>query len=268
MTLTNVARFGARPGDGSDCTRAVGAALRHCRETGARGLSFPAGRYHFGPDGAAESHVFISNNDEGLRRIVFPLQDLRDFEIDGQGAEFIFHGMVLPFVIEGSQRVTLRRLSVDWDKPFHCEGLVVASDEQRTEVKFTEAFPFEVVNGRFQSLGASAGNWNWWNALAFDPTRRETAFGAQDNFDARDRMRAEQTAARRVCFHGAFSEPRPVPGQVLLLTDDRRACPAVVITDSDGVTLEDVTIHHAGGMGVIAQRSAARERGRHGGRRR
>ncbi len=37
--------------------------------------------------------------------------------------------------------------------------------------------------------------------------------------------------------------------------DERRESPGIVVSDSADVRLADVTLHHAGGMGVIAQRS-------------
>nr|AIA93734.1 CAZy families GH110 protein [uncultured Shewanella sp.] len=42
----------------------------------------------------------------------------------------------------------------------------------------------------------------------------------------------------------------------ILVFSPRRDFPGIVISDSAGVALEHVTLHHCGGMGVIAQRSA------------
>jgi hypothetical protein len=57
----------------------------------------------------------------------------------------------------------------------------------------------------------------------------------------------------------AFESTRvmPEPGMVVVsgMMQPNRISPAIVISGCSGVTLEDVTIHHAGGMGLIAQRS-------------
>ena len=91
-TAVDVSSFGAKSGDQSDTTPAVVAALAKCRATHASKLVFPAGRYDFLPDRARERYCFISNNDEGLKRIAFLLDGIENLEIDGQGAQFIFHG--------------------------------------------------------------------------------------------------------------------------------------------------------------------------------
>ena len=55
------------------------------------------------PRGSARS--IASNNDSGLKRVVFLLDGFTDFEIDGGGSHFIFHGFLNPFVIENSERI-------------------------------------------------------------------------------------------------------------------------------------------------------------------
>ena len=99
----NIAAFGARP-DGSDTTPCVRAALEQIREGNVDKLIFPPGRYDFWPDQAEEQYLFISNNDEGLKRIAFMLTGVKDLEIDGGGATFVFHGRMMPFLIENSPR--------------------------------------------------------------------------------------------------------------------------------------------------------------------
>lgn len=48
---------------------------------------------------------------------------------------------------------------------------------------------------------------------------------------------------------------RGTPGNTLVFGPNHRLCPAVVATDCRDVTLRGVTIHHAGGMGLLAQRT-------------
>lgn len=255
--VINMAEFGASSNAGGDTTPAICAALEACRARGGAGtIIFPPGRYDFRSDRAPEAFLFISNNDEGLRRIAFLINDLSDVVIDGQGSEFLFHDVIIPFVIENSRRVTLKNLTVDWENTFHCEGVVISSDDSGVELEIPPSFPYQVVNGRFQCLGTSRKGWSLSNMLEFDAVRRETAYAAQDNYEAADKFVVEEIGPRRVRFTGKFSEPRPTPGNIMLLADDRRMCPAVFISDSSEIALEEVSIFHAGAMGVIAQRSA------------
>jgi hypothetical protein len=68
LRVIDVTDFGAKAG-GSDTTPSVRAALEEIRKGKATKLVFPPGRYEFHPDRATEEYLFISNNDEGLKRI-------------------------------------------------------------------------------------------------------------------------------------------------------------------------------------------------------
>ena len=251
----DAAAFGVQA-NGEDCTRAVRAALEHCRSVGAHRLVFPKGRYVFRPDFAAEEYVFMSNNDAGLRRIAFLVRDFSGLEIDGQGSEFIFHGLIIPFVVEHSSQVRIKNLTVDWDIPFHCEGKIITCDDAGMELEIPPQFPYKVVNGRFQSLGPAAAGWTLHHLLEFDPMRGETAYGASDFYGAADKFRVEEVSPGRVRFVGSFARSRPRPGNVMFICDSRRMCPAFFVTNTEGFTLSDASIFHAGAMGIIAQRSA------------
>ena len=65
-------------------------------------LVFPEGTYHFRPEFAAGKYHCITNHDNGYRHFAFPLTGRRNIEIDGGGSEFIFHGRIIPFLIEDS----------------------------------------------------------------------------------------------------------------------------------------------------------------------
>jgi hypothetical protein len=90
----DVANFGAVPDDNKDDTRAVKLALHACNEQNAATLVFAKGRYDFYPTFASERYCFVSNNDEGLKRIAFPILNVQTLTIDGQGSEFMFHGFM------------------------------------------------------------------------------------------------------------------------------------------------------------------------------
>jgi len=138
----SVADYGARANDGSDTTPAVRQALEECRKTGAAKLTFPPGRYDFWPDRAEEKFYFITNNDSGLRAIEFPLTEVNGLEIDGGGAEFVFHDKIMPFVLDHSTNVTLRNFSIDWARTFQSEVKVLSVDDSGLEATIPEQFPY------------------------------------------------------------------------------------------------------------------------------
>lgn len=217
------------------------------------GLYFAPGRYDFHAQYAAEQYLFISNNDEGLKRVVFRLTKRDGFVIEASGAQFIFHGALIPFLIEHCRDVRLDGPSLDWEIPFHGEAVVIRSSDQLVDMEIRRGFPFRVREGRLE-FGPSPDTFEIGNILEFDAARNETAFRVYDNFDIGRRAHAEQIGASTVRMHAAFRHPLPQEGNVLAIMSGRRDCPAIAAQNSSGLTLCNLRIHHAGAMGFVAQR--------------
>lgn len=260
----DITAFGGQPNDHSDTTPAVRAALAACRQTQAGKLVFPPGRYDFWPDRAVERYCFVSNNDEGLKRIAFPLDGVENLEIDGQGAQLVFHGWITPLALDHARNITLKHFSIDWTRTFHNEGKILEAHDDGLTVEFSPAYPYEIRNGLLvftdgkehpeQRISVRGGGliYPYGNLLEFDPQKRETASMARDH-GVRGGVIAQDLGRRRVRLQ--LAELTGTPGNVLVFGPSHRDCPGVVISDSAAVTLDGVDIYHCGGMGVIAQRS-------------
>ena len=262
--VLDMAAFGAKA-DGSDTTPSVRAALEKVRSGKATKLTFPPGRYDFHPERASEEYLFVSNNDEGLKRIAFPLTGMKGVEIDGGGATFVFHGYTVPFLIDKSSGITLRNFSVDFSRPFHSEGKVLAITPDHVDLEFTNEYPHEIRNGVLVFTDGQKANgpattvtsgevlYPYGSLLAFDPVKLETAFMAKDRYKVGDGIAADKLGPDRVRLK--IPDISAKAGDVLVFSPKNRDVPGIVISDSSGIQLTDVTLHHCGGMGVIAQRS-------------
>ena len=135
----NITTFGGRADDGSDTTPAARKALAECRRHSSHKLVFPKGRYDFWPEKAEEAYYFISNNDEGLKRVAFLLRAMQNLEIDGQGSIFVFHGFLNPFIIDGSKNITLKNVTLDFARTFHSEATILGERPEGLEVEFVRA---------------------------------------------------------------------------------------------------------------------------------
>ncbi|MBK8704300.1 MAG: hypothetical protein IPN33_12230 [Saprospiraceae bacterium] len=80
------------------------------RRDGKIQIEFKKGTYHFYPDQAVEEYMKISNNDNGNKKIAFPLFHYAEVEIDGNGSDFIFHGGIIPFGLSGLKSAQLKIL--------------------------------------------------------------------------------------------------------------------------------------------------------------
>ena len=60
-------------------------------------LVFPKGQYDFYPENAVEEYRAVSNHDNSLKRMAFPLFQCKNITIDGGDSLFMFHGRISPF---------------------------------------------------------------------------------------------------------------------------------------------------------------------------
>ncbi|MBC8102554.1 MAG: right-handed parallel beta-helix repeat-containing protein [Cytophagales bacterium] len=261
MRTKTILDYGARADDDTnDTTPAVRTALAELQGTTGGRILFPKGRYHFWPERATERYLFISNNDESLKRIAFPLFGLHNIEVDGGGSEFVFHGSIIPFAVWDSHEVRLQNFTVDWERTFHSEVDVVEvraeAEESHASVdlRIPVAYPYVVQNERLLFLGEDGETCALQNALEFDPVRRETAFRVHDSYSLRNTHQARELAPNLVRLTGRFGTI-PTPGNLLAIVHTGRICPGIAIGDSSDIEICDVTLHHAGAMGVIAQRT-------------
>lgn len=224
---------------------------------------FPKGTYHFRPEFAAGKYHCITNHDNGFRHFAFPLTGRRAIEIDGGGAEFIFHGRIIPFLIEDSHDVILRNFTIDWEIPFTLEGKIVTTDAERSavEIEIPDAFGYAFENGK---LVMRAEGWEeriLGENIVFDPRTGATAYRSDDyyipkpdNFD----IPATRKAPGRYELRTRFARAMPPVGSILtfkgVFTQNRHS-PAIHAITSSGVRIEDVTIHHCGGMGLVAEKT-------------
>jgi hypothetical protein len=228
----------------------VAAALR----AGHRSVTLPAGDHVVSPRLLPDRQLWISNNDSGVKPILFDLAGATDFTLEGNGARILVEGVLVPLLVQNSRRITVRNLTVDWVRPAFTEAEVVAHIPGGFEFKTAPgADTFTVNAGRLTAVGG--GDWpsgHLYNVLAFDRARREPLARSHESWQIERTHRA--TALGDGCFRleADFSQLPPVGGPVVFMHGDRVA-PAIVLDASDAVTLEDVTIHHALGMGVIAQ---------------
>lgn len=279
--VMDAADFGLKSGE--DAVPAIRRALEACKEQGASKLVIPKGTYDFRPERATEKFLKVSNNDNGLRRIVFPLDGFSDFEIDAQGSLFMMHGPMVPFDIHRSENITLRNFSIDWKKPFYFQGEVIATNaaENSFDLKVFDECDYQIVADELVFLekpGTAVHTWKQW------PVPLKNNFGWEQNIDwniwydsktkapayqcnlyilrsynakLKTRYRAQEVEPGVVRIFDAA--PRlPKPGWVLIIKgrkDKNRTAPAIHVSGSKNFHIVNVDVHHAGGMGFICERS-------------
>ncbi|MBT3381495.1 MAG: hypothetical protein HN742_21690 [Lentisphaerae bacterium] len=152
--------FGLLPGKGPrENVLALQSAIDHCKANGVSRLVLPPGRYRMGtlkaPGGEQITKASGYTHHTG-RVYQVKLIGLRDFTLDGQGAELIFRELRdIPeakkrlggyFVVKDCRRVRITNLALDWDwedYPLAFYGKVVNVDEENLTVDYElEGGPF------------------------------------------------------------------------------------------------------------------------------
>lgn len=275
-----------------DASPAVLAKVLSAIENPISKISFEKAAYHFYPDKAYEVYSNISNHDDVVIYTAFPLQEINDLVIDGQGSTFIFHGRMVPFLIENSGNILVKNVSIDWDVPFHSEGVIVANDEQNGtfDWKFSDDYPYEIRNRQLIFVKPYYEH-TVGQTILFDPKRKAVMFDteaftnittlaktAQQNnvnkivykykTDPRSKLHkswgvenktwAEQIEPGTVRIHGHTKKLPPV-GMILTSKGHQslnRMAPAFRIKYTNGFIAQNVNVHHAGGMGIIVENSS------------
>ncbi|MEO5593233.1 MAG: hypothetical protein ABIR15_23185, partial [Chitinophagaceae bacterium] len=248
----SIEKFGAKKDAGEDATEAVKQALVYIKQNKISKLVFPKGRYDFYPDQAIEKYIFTSNNDESLKRIIFSLSGFNNFEIDGQGASFIFHGYVSPFIIENSNNITLKNFSIDWERTFHSEGKIISVDKDGMDLSFSDKFPYKIENAVLVFQDNNHVEYPYGSLLEFDPVKHETAYMARDYYFGHGQPAKEITPGNvRLLAPGI----KGTPGNVMVFNALKRLCSAITVSDSHNLLFDSMNIFHCGGMGIVALRS-------------
>jgi hypothetical protein len=251
-----VTDFGAEPDSRRNATAAVRRAIDACRKTERPVIVFPKGRYDFWPEGGVEKVYFESNTtDNNPKRLAIFIEGFAGLTLEGGGSTFVFHDRIQPFTIDGSTGVTIRNLSIDWDIPLSAEAVVAAATADYIDLRIDERqFPHVVEDGRLVFTGEG---WRspWRSAMEFDGKTLQVVPGTGDagclGRNWREH-RAEAVSRGLIRLHRGF-ERRPAVGNVLVLRHGDRDHAGLFAVDSRNVTVENVNLHHAAGLGLLAQ---------------
>ncbi len=261
---------------GADATPVFRKAVEACRKLNASGLKIPAGDWHVYPDHAFEQTIAVANNDPGIKRVVFALDDLKRFTLEGAGANLICHGDMIPISADNSHQLTLRAFTIDWDRPFNFQSRVIAAHPELNafDVAVDENVVYEIRGQRLIFMGKpprTPDSWKEWAPqttefmtwqrnlqwnMWFDEKTRSPIPG-ENLWALKPDPRVEEIKPRVIRIYDALSQ-LPAPGMILTVNgmmEPNRTSPAIRISHCTDVLVEDVKIHHAGGMGLIVQRT-------------
>lgn len=249
--------FKLSPNSGQDAMTAVKrliADLQHREQQRPIRIVFPKGRYDIYQDSAFVRTYYISNHDQiNPRKVGFALENLKNVTLDGQGSELIFHGRMIPFSIIDSENITLKNFSIDFKVPA-IRQLTVLKVAPATDEMLVEIYPkghYKIKEGKLVFTGANY-EVHPNNGMVFMPNKRMAYRRADIAFNPKS---VEEVAPNRFLIKGWNQNKVSQPGNRFVLRDYMRPGAGVFVSESKNIKLENVAVHYADGMGLIAQRT-------------
>ena len=236
----------------TDHTENMNELIKQALKRGANIIDIPPGIHHIHPDGLDSEERFVSNNDSGVKNILFNLKGVENLVVDGHGAELVMHGRIIPFSLMNAKNITLRNFSIDWDRKFITPGKVLKSEKDMVEVEFPPEYPVKEDSGRLVFTGSQYSSDNLLNVLEYRMDNKESAYKCHDNYNIRNGYTAKCLGNGIFRVKGSFNT-QPSVGNLLLFMHEPRLSPAIAIDSCENIRLENIDIYHCGGMGVIAQ---------------
>jgi hypothetical protein len=272
----------------NDYTPIVLDAVEKLKSEGYNKILFEKGTYHFYPEKAFEKYTAISNHDNGLRKTAFPILNLKNIVIDGGESEFLFHGKIIPIMIENSVNINIKNLSIDWKRTFNSEMEVVAIDKENKTVDFTisEDYPYQIQNNELIFIGKDYSH-SLEMGIYFDPKTNAVVYNAvkypsykvfDGMFSTYNPTPEKEVNEQFITIPANNQKPLNItaieikPGLIRLkningelpelgwfyvakgYNSENRQVPAVRLYASSQVNIENVNVYHAGGMGLIAEK--------------
>ena len=235
-------------------------------------LMLDGGTYHLYPEGAHVEEYYISNNDCGVKPIAFPLIGKKNVTVDGGGADLIFHGRILPFVLDHAENVCIKNFSIDYASPMYAQAKILESDEHHAVLRFDgKDFSCRVDEEGHFGFYSEKDGWEV-SALRHNLSLEFTPEGSPLHngrpFFAYCGEPCDHGFLSRLFRHVSLEEREKnviemkgddlvvhTPGNYLVITYATREFPGIFITDCKEILLSDIRLYHTTSMGIIAQLS-------------
>lgn len=252
----NVSDYGLRPDSKNNASPVVQKVIARiqaeCKDGEAVILRFEEGRYNFHEKGCAEREYYISNHDQtNPKKVGLALEDMKNLTVDGQGAELIFHGRMLPVSLLRSENCTLKNLHIDFENPHISQVKVIENDPQKGIVFEPASWvKYRITkDGFFETFG---DGWTMRNnyGIAFEGDTKHLVYNTSDVYCP---IKGVKEIAPRRILAPEWKDQRLVPGTVMALRGWYRPTPGIFLSHDVNTTIENVQVHYAEGMGLLAQ---------------
>ena len=256
VKVYRAADFGIRPGTGKSQSALMQKAIESIvQQSGKKDkvvFHLEEGRYDFYPEDATQREYYISNHDQfNPKNVGIALEDLNHFTLEGNGAQLVFHGRMLPISLLRSTHCRIQNLSIDFENP-HIAQITIVENDTEKGITFKPA-PWVkhrlTEDGRFLAYGIG---WEWtlgWG-IAFEGNSRHIVYSTSD-------LSCPIVNARQVGENTyqvpSWKDSRLPAGTVIALRNGQRPAPGIFLSHNIDTEVRNVKVHYCEGMGLLAQ---------------
>lgn len=232
--------------------RAIARIKAECTPEDSIVLRFAKGKYLFHEAGAAVRTYYISNHDQSNpKKVGIELEGFKHLTLEGNGAEFIFHGRMLPLALLNSENCTLRNFSIDFANPHISQVRVVGNDAEKG-ITFE---PAPWVQWRISKDSVFESYGNGWTGkpsygIAFEAETRHIVYNTSDVYCPTKGVTATKEGT---LLAPKWKDSRLMPGTVVAMRTWYRPAPGIFLHHNRNTVLDNVKVHYAEGMGLLAQ---------------
>lgn len=250
--------FGIKPNTSENISPLMVKALNQIKAQVKKGdkieIYFEKGAYNFHPEGSSQKEYYISNHDQDNPKSVgIAVEQLNNFTIDGNGSDFLFHGRMLPVSLVGDTSVVLKNFNVDFPNPHIAQVQILSNNPETGEVVYEIApwVNYRIVGNNLEVYGDGWNHIPSWG-IAFEEKTKHLVYNTSDI--GLGTKNVEEIAPRKIRSK-SWKNEKLIPGTVIAMRGYGRPTPGVFITHSKDVKLENIYMHYAEGMGLLAQMS-------------
>ncbi len=220
-------------------------------------LIFEPGVYYFSDKHAYEKLCYISNHSEdNLKRFALNLSDINNLTIDCNNSTFYTSNSVGSLLLYNSSNIKLKNLVIDCKRHHQTISKIVEVNENEIILEILNN-EFVIENGKIFFTGEIYKEEPWdWSILEYDNQKLCPTQGSSDKAIGIpwSECNFEYKNENYISIKGNFKR-LPEKSNYLVFRHGVREIPAIFIENSSNIYMENVTIHHARGMGVLAQLS-------------
>ncbi len=235
-------------------------ALDACKKLKHPVLLFPKGRYDFWPQYSPERMYYESNTDViPIRWCPILLEGFSNIQIEGSGADFIFHGRMQPVTIDSSENVLVKNINIDWDIPMTAQAQVKAVNSEYLEIEINVLeSPYVIEDDKIVFVGEGwKSKMRVGGIMEFD---KDTRLIPQETGDLSplgddyELYKAKEVKYGIVRMYHAFKR-KPAIGNYLILRHSARDHAGAFIANSKNIRFQNINMYQNTGLGILAQYS-------------